>query len=128
MRADFLTVAVRTDPANKGANGVSLLLVEGDTPGLTRTLLAKMGWWASDTAHLRFDNCRVPVANLLGEEGAGLQGHHANFNNERLMMAAMAVAYAQVCTEEAPPGRASGAPSARRWSSARSSATSWWTW
>ncbi len=101
MRADFLTVAVRTDPANKGPGGVSLLLVEGDTPGLQRTLLAKTGWWASDTAHLRFDNCRVPAANLLGQEGAGFKAIMQNFNNERLMMAAMAVAYAQVCTEEA---------------------------
>ncbi len=101
MRADFLTVAVRTDPANKGPGGVSLLLVEGDTPGLQRTLLAKTGWWASDTAHLRFDNCRVPAANLLGPEGAGFKAIMQNFNNERLMMAAMAVAYAQVCTEEA---------------------------
>ena len=101
MRADFLTVAVRTDPANKGPGGVSLLLVEGDTPGLQRTLLAKTGWWASDTAHLRFDNCRVPAGNLLGPEGAGFKAIMQNFNNERLMMAAMAVAYAQVCTEEA---------------------------
>lgn len=101
MRADFLTVAVRTDPANKGPGGVSLLLIEGDTPGLQRTLLAKTGWWASDTAHLRFDNCRVPAANLLGAEGAGFKAIMQNFNNERLMMAAMAVAYAQVCTEEA---------------------------
>ena len=100
-RADFLTVAVRTDPANKGPGGVSLLLVEGDTPGLQRTLLAKTGWWASDTAHLRFDNCRVPAGNLLGPEGAGFKAIMQNFNNERLMMAAMAVAYAQVCTEEA---------------------------
>jgi alkylation response protein AidB-like acyl-CoA dehydrogenase len=77
MRADFLTVAVRTDPANKGPGGVSLLLVvPGDTPGLQRTLLAKMGWWASDTAHLRFDSVPRAGANLLGEEGAGLQGHH----------------------------------------------------
>ena len=101
MRADFLTVAVRTDPTNKGPGGVSLLLVEGDTPGLQRSLLAKTGWWASDTAHLRFDNCRVPAANLLGAEGAGFKAIMQNFNNERLMMAAMAVAYAQVCTEEA---------------------------
>ena len=100
-RADFLTVAVRTDPANQGPGGVSLLLVEGDTPGLQRTLLAKTGWWASDTAHLRFDHCRVPAANLLGAEGAGFKAIMQNFNHERLMMAAMAVAYAQVCTEEA---------------------------
>lgn len=100
-RADFLTVAVRTDPANRGPGGLSLLLVDGDTPGLQRTLLAKTGWWSSDTAHLRFDQCRVPVRNLIGEEGAGFKAIMRNFNNERLMMSAMACAYAQVCIEEA---------------------------
>src|ERR1700727_2357348 len=58
MRADFLTVAVRT--GGPGAGGVSLLCVEGDAPGLQRTSLKKMGWWASDTATLYFENCRVP--------------------------------------------------------------------
>ncbi|WP_204273351.1 acyl-CoA dehydrogenase family protein, partial [Stenotrophomonas maltophilia] len=59
MRADYITVAVRTGEA--GAGGISVLLVEGDTPGLSRTPLKKMGWWCSDTAQLHFDNCRVPV-------------------------------------------------------------------
>lgn len=100
-RADFLTVAVRTDPSDKGPGGISLLLVDGDTPGLQRTLLAKTGWWASDTAHLRFDHCRVPASHLIGEEGQGFKAIMRNFNHERLMMAALACAYAQVCTEEA---------------------------
>jgi len=104
MRADFITAAVRTDPASKGANGISALLIEGGpegTPGLTRTRLDKMGWWASDTAHLRFDNVRVPVANLIGEEHKGFKTFMTNFNGERLGMAAQAVAYAQVCFDEA---------------------------
>jgi acyl-CoA dehydrogenase len=101
MRADYLSVAVRTDPANRGPGGVSLLLIEGDTPGLQRTALKKMGWWASDTAHLRFDNCRVPADNLIGEQGAGFKAIMHNFNHERLMMATLACAYAQACTEEA---------------------------
>jgi acyl-CoA dehydrogenase len=101
MRADFLSVAVRTDPANRGPGGVSLLLIEGDTPGLSRSELKKMGWWASDTAHLRFDGCRVPVGNLIGEEGGGFKAIMHNFNHERLMMATLACAYAQACTEEA---------------------------
>ena len=101
MRADFLTVAVRTDPANHGPGGVSLLLIDGDTPGLQRAELKKMGWWASDTAHLHFDRCRVPVANLIGEEGRGFKAIMHNFNHERLMMATLACAYAQACTEEA---------------------------
>ncbi|MCO5118539.1 MAG: acyl-CoA dehydrogenase family protein [Burkholderiaceae bacterium] len=101
MRADFITVAVRTDPAHKGAGGVSALLVDGDSPGLTRTALKKMGWWASDTAHLRFENVRVPVTNLLGEENAGFKVFMNNFNAERLGMSASACAYAEVCLNEA---------------------------
>ncbi|MCG3190292.1 MAG: Acyl-CoA dehydrogenase [Burkholderiaceae bacterium] len=101
LRADFLTVAVRTDPANRGAGGVSLLVIDGDTPGLTRTELKKMGWWCSDTAHLRFERCRVPVANLVGAEGEGFKAIMHNFNAERLTMAAMACSFGEVCTLEA---------------------------
>ncbi|MFA7505190.1 MAG: acyl-CoA dehydrogenase family protein [Burkholderiaceae bacterium] len=101
MRADFITVAVRTDPAHKGAGGVSALLVDGDSPGLTRTELRKMGWWASDTAHLRFKDVRVPAANLLGQENAGFKVFMNNFNAERLAMSASACAYAEVCLDEA---------------------------
>jgi acyl-CoA dehydrogenase len=101
LRADYLTVAVRTDPAAKGAAGLSLLVIEGDTPGLTRSPLAKMGWWSSDTAHLRFEECRVPVANLLGPEGAGFLAIMQNFNAERFALAASAVGFAWVCYEEA---------------------------
>jgi acyl-CoA dehydrogenase len=101
MRADFLTVAVRTRPADKGAGGVSLLLIEGDTPGLQRTELKKTGWWASDTAHLYFENCRVPVANLIGEENQGFRLIMRNFNSERLGMAAGACGFAKVCFEDA---------------------------
>lgn len=105
LRADFITVAVRTDPAGRGASGISLLLVEGQTPGLERSELKKTGWWASDTAHLRFSDCRVPAAHLLGGpdrvEGQGFKAIMRNFNHERLVMAASAVGYAQACTEEA---------------------------
>jgi len=101
VRADYLTVAVRTDPRAEGARGISLLLIEGDTPGLSRTPLRKMGWWASDTAHLRFDDCRVPAGNLLGAEGAGFRAIMQNFNAERFSMAAGAVGFAWVCYQEA---------------------------
>ena len=99
MRADYLTVAVRT--GGEGADGVSLLLIEGDTPGLSRTKLKKMGWWASDTATLHFDECRVPAENLIGEEGQGFKIIMQNFNSERIGMAASCTAYARVCLEEA---------------------------
>ncbi|WP_316204999.1 acyl-CoA dehydrogenase family protein [Bradyrhizobium sp. SZCCHNS3004] len=99
IRADYLTVAVRTgDP---GAAGVSLLLIEGDTPGLTRTKLNKMGWWASDTATLHFDDCRVPAENLIGDEGQGFKLIMQNFNSERMGMAASCTAFARVCLDEA---------------------------
>src|SRR5260370_37781503 len=99
MRADYLTVAVRS--GGEGAGGVSLLLIEGDTPGLSRTKLKKMGWWASDTATLHFDECRIPVENLLGEEGQGFKLIMHNFNSERIGMAASWPAYAGGCVEEA---------------------------
>jgi len=101
LRADYLTVAVRTDPAARGAAGLSLLLVEGDTPGLTRTPLEKMGWWSSDTAHLRFDDCRVPAEHLIGPEGAGFLAVMQNFNAERFSLAASAIGFAWVCYQEA---------------------------
>ncbi|ABD07963.1 Acyl-CoA dehydrogenase-like [Rhodopseudomonas palustris HaA2] len=99
MRADYITTAVRT--GGEGPGGVSLLLIPGDTPGLTRTQLKKMGWWASDTATLHFDNCRVPAGNLLGQEGAGFMIIMMNFNSERLTMAAGCIAASKVCLDEA---------------------------
>jgi len=101
MRADFLTTAVRTDPHRKGADGISILVIDGDTPGLSRTALNKTGWWCSDTAHLHFDNCRVPIDRLVGDEHKGFRTLMANFNGERLFMAALAYAFASVCYEEA---------------------------
>ncbi len=99
MRADYLTVAVRT--GGPGAGGVSALLIEGDTPGLTRTPLKKMGWWCSDTAQLHFDNVRVPAAQLLGQENRGFELFMRNFNHERLALAMQAYGLARVCLDEA---------------------------
>jgi acyl-CoA dehydrogenase len=99
MRADFYTVAVRT--GSPGASGVSLLLIERERAGFSRTPLKKMGWWCSDTATLHFDNVRVPAANLIGEENAGFRIIMRNFNAERLGMAAAAVGFAQACLDEA---------------------------
>jgi acyl-CoA dehydrogenase len=99
MRADYFTVAVRT--SGSGARGLSLLLIERDCAGFSRTKLSKMGWWASDTAMLYFENCRVPVSNLLGEEGGGFTLITNNFNDERLTLAASCIGYARVCLDEA---------------------------
>ena len=99
MRADYYTVAVRT--GGPGKDGISLLVIEREMPGFTRTPLKKMGWWASDTATLYFDDCRVPVGHLLGEENQGFTLIMRNFNRERLGMAAGCAGYAQVCLDEA---------------------------
>jgi len=102
MRADWITVAVRTGEAgSKGSGGVSMIAVAGDSQGLSRTELKKMGWWCSDTAHLRFDQVRVPAGNLLGEEGGGFRIIMSNFNGERVAMSAMALGFAQACYDEA---------------------------
>lgn len=98
MRADFLTVAVRTGASGMG--GVSLLVVEGSNPGLKRSPLQKMGWRCSDTATLYFEDCRVPVANRIGAENQGFMAIMLNFNNERLMLAAQAYAFAEVCYDD----------------------------
>lgn len=102
MRADWITVAVRTgEPGTRGAGGISMIVVPGDAKGLARTRLDKMGWHASDTAHLRFDGVRVPARYLVGEEGTGFRMIMGNFNGERLAMSAMALGFAQACHDEA---------------------------
>lgn len=102
MRADWITVAVRTGEAgSKGAAGISMLLVPGDSAGLSRTRLDKMGWLCSDTAHLRFDGVRVPARYLLGEEGAGFRIIMGNFNAERFGMSAAALGFSHACYDEA---------------------------
>ncbi len=100
VRADYYTVAVRT--GGDGFGGVSLLLVEKGTPGfaVSRTL-KKMGWWASDTAELFFDDCKVPVENLIGAENMGFACIMANFQSERLALAIMANMTAQLALDEA---------------------------
>lgn len=102
MRADWITVAVRTGEAGaKGAGGISMLLVPGDSAGLSRTRLDKMGWLCSDTAQLRFDGVRVPARYLLGEEGSGFRTIMANFNTERFAIAVASLGFSQACYDEA---------------------------
>jgi len=99
MRADFFATAVRT--GGEGPSGISMLLIEGDRPGLDRTKLDKMGWLASDTATLYFDDVRVPVDNLITEEGAGFSAIVNNFNAERIDLAVQSTAFSRVCFDEA---------------------------
>lgn len=99
-RADFVTTAVRTGGGGHG--GVSLLVIEAGTPGFeVSRKLRKTGWWASDTAELSFDGCRVPAANLIGVEDAGFVAIMTNFTEERLLLAAQCVAIAELALAEA---------------------------
>jgi len=98
-RADFVTTAVRT--GGPGHGGVSLLVIERGTPGFTVSRqLRKTGWWASDTAELSFDGCRVPIANRIGAEHAAFPMIMVNFAGERLMLAGQCVAIAELAYRE----------------------------
>ena len=93
-RADFVTTAVRT--GGPGAKGVSLVIVPTDNPGYNvAKKLKKMGWNASDTAELFYDEARVPTSMLIGEEGAGFTYISHGFVSERVALAAQAYASAQ---------------------------------
>ena len=86
VRADFVTTAVRT--GGPGHSGISLLVVERGTPGFTvDRSLRKMGWHCSDTAELSFADVRVPVANLVGDEGTGFAQIADQFVVERIALA-----------------------------------------
>jgi acyl-CoA dehydrogenase len=99
-RADYYTVAVRT--GNEGFGGISLLLIDRDTPGFTRGKeLKKTGWWASDTAELFFEDCRVPASNLIGAENAGFFAIMSNFELERLSLCTMANMTSELALNEA---------------------------
>lgn len=99
IRADYYTVAVRT--GGEGYGGISLLLMEKGMPGFTTGQpLKKMGWWASDTAELFFDEVVVPKSNLIGGENAGFFVIMTNFQMERLNLAVMANMTSQLALEE----------------------------
>ena len=98
-RADFVTTAVRT--GGEGHGGISMLIIDSDTPGfIVAGKLKKTGWWASDTAELAFEDCRVPTQNLIGQEGAGFLMIMTNFVTERLMLAGQCVAIAELAYRE----------------------------
>lgn len=81
---NLLIVAARTDPEAKGSRGISLFLVERTTPGVSVTKLEKHGWLCSDTAEIGFQDVRIPLENLLGEENRGFYGIMDTFQNERI--------------------------------------------
>ncbi|MCX8556296.1 acyl-CoA dehydrogenase family protein [Mycolicibacterium mucogenicum] len=98
VRADYVVTAVRT--GGPGAAGVSLIVVDKDTPGFTVSRkLEKMGWRSSDTAELSYVDVRVPAANLVGPEKSGFLQIAGAFVSERVGLAAQAYASAQRCLD-----------------------------
>lgn len=96
VHGDLYFVAARTDPEAKGSRALTMFIVEKGTPGFrVSRALAKTGWLSSDTAELVFEDCRVPAENILGEENRGFYSIMANFQNERLVIGAMAMAEAR---------------------------------
>lgn len=99
-RADYVTVLARTGP--DPYRGLTFFVVEKGMPGFSVSArLKKMGWWASDTAELAFENCEIPESNRLGEEGSGFQAVMHNFLGERIRLAAYAHGTAEVALAEA---------------------------
>jgi alkylation response protein AidB-like acyl-CoA dehydrogenase len=99
INADLIIVAARTSPPG-ATDALSLLVVERDMPGFTRGRnLDKIGQHSQDTAELFFDDVRVPIYNLLGEEGRGLSYLMSNLPQERMSMAVSALAVAEAAVE-----------------------------
>jgi acyl-CoA dehydrogenase len=100
VHADLYCVAAKTAPDARPSQSVSMFLVEKGTPGFTVSrALDKHGWRSSDTAELSFNDCRVPAENLLGAEGRGFYAIMSNFQNERLVIGAMAMGEAQAALD-----------------------------
>ena len=97
--ADYITTAVRT--GGPGHSGISVIVIPGNTPGLVRKRLQKIGTHASDTAELFFQDCRVPATNLVGEENAGFRLVMSGFEGERLVLSVIACCQARLMFEEA---------------------------
>ncbi|MEN9336994.1 MAG: hypothetical protein RLZZ500_1981 [Bacteroidota bacterium] len=92
--ADYYVVAAKTSP-EKGNKGISIFLMDTNSPGVSATKLDKLGWRASDTAEIAFDNVEIPAENLMGEEGKGFPYIMQHFALERLVMAVNAHARAE---------------------------------
>lgn len=98
--SDYLVVAAKTNPELKN-KGMSIFIVDRDTPGISATKLDKLGWRASDTAEIAFDNVEVPADHLMGEEGKGFPYIMQHFAFERLIMGINAHARAEYALDYA---------------------------
>lgn len=96
---DFIVTVVKTDPA-AGSKGISLLVIDLDSPGITKTKIDKLGWRSSDTAELSFDNVVVPSENLVGEEGKGFYYLMNGLQLERLCFMPSSIATMEFAISE----------------------------
>lgn len=98
--SDYLVVAAKTNP-DLGAKGISIFVMDRTMDGISATKLNKLGWKASDTGEIAFDNVVIPADNLMGEEGKGFPYIMQHFALERLVMAINAHARAEFALEYA---------------------------
>ncbi|GAB7257281.1 acyl-CoA dehydrogenase family protein [uncultured Polaribacter sp.] len=98
--SDYLIVAAKTDPSDK-YKGISIFVVDREAKGISATKLDKLGWRASDTGEIAFDNVEIPVENLMGEEGKGFPYIMQHFALERLIMGVNAHARAEFAVDYA---------------------------
>lgn len=115
VHGDLYVVAAKTGDDSPRNHQVSMFLVDKGTPGLrVARALKKHGWWSSDTAELSFEDCRIPQANLLGEENKGFYALVKNLQNERIVLGAQAVGEAsraiEITLDWVTQRRAFGAP------------------
>ncbi|MEE9374237.1 MAG: acyl-CoA dehydrogenase family protein [Saprospiraceae bacterium] len=96
--SDYLVVSAKTDCSQR-SKGISIFLVDRDTKGVSATKLDKLGWRASDTAEISFDDVRIPKANLMGEEGKGFGYLMQHLALERLIMGINAHAKSEYAIE-----------------------------
>ena len=96
---DFIVTVVKTDPAAR-SKGISLLVIDLDSPGITKTKIDKLGWRSSDTAELSFDNVVVPSENLVGEEGKGFYYLMNGLQLERLCFMPSSIATMEFAISE----------------------------
>ena len=95
---DFVVVAFKTD-TQAGINGISLIVIERGTPGFSSSQLKKIGWHSSDTAEMSFDNVKVPVQHLVGEENKGFFYIMESFQLERLVAGILGIGGGEKCFE-----------------------------
>ncbi|SHE87390.1 Acyl-CoA dehydrogenase [Psychroflexus salarius] len=96
--SDYLVVAAKTAP-ELGGKGISIFIVDRDTPGINATKLNKLGWRASDTAEISFDNVKIPKSHIMGEKNMGFPYIMQHFALERLIMGVNAHARAEYAIE-----------------------------